>query len=124
MHPLNAPQCQCGHRFSTQFTPNNQTQAFIPGAEGFGAQIPPANYPRPGGTFDFNAFLLGLPPFVCFFLGFFVHVVALVLVVLYFGNPPTKSPQLGWATLWGVFASIAFMILFFMFMMLPAMFLH
>ena len=47
-----------------------------------------------------------------------------VLLVLYFGNPSTKSPRLGWATAWGIIASIIVLIGFFMLMMLPAMFMH
>ena len=58
-------------------------------------------------SFDLNAFLLSLPPIVCFMLGFFFSVGAIVLVYYYFWNPPTVSPARGWATVWGILASFA-----------------
>jgi len=123
---LNAPQCtQCGHGFSTQFTPPNQTQAFHRMGEGPGMPYQPQpGYLPVGAPFDFNSFILGFPPVVCFLLGFFVHIIGFVLLVFYFGNPPTKNPQLGWATAWGIIASIVVLIGFFILMMLPAMFMH
>jgi len=121
---IQAPQCpRCGHTFRTQYANPNQTQAFHRmGAEGPKVPYQQPAYYRTG--FDLNAFLLSIPPICCFLLGFFVHIIGFVLLVFYFWNPPTRSQQLGWATLWGIIASVVFIIAFACLLMLPAMVIH
>jgi hypothetical protein len=103
-------QCSvCGHGFSTQFSSPNQTQAFHRVGEGPGAAFQPQPsfgpvYPR--SSFNFAGFLLGIPPFCCFLIGFFVHLFGIALIVLYFSNGPTYSPVHGWATVKGLVASV------------------
>ncbi len=126
---IDAPQCtQCGHQFRTQFAPPNQTQAFIPGSLGDQGQQPPnpippyqqnpyAAYPRTGNTNDSIINLLrGIPVAVCFIIGFFIHILGILLIVGYFGLEGAKDHQKGWATVWGMVTPVALTILYFVVM--------
>lgn len=113
---------KCGHAFSTQFKPPDQTQAFFPGDQGAAYQQQPySQYPRQSSSSDsFSNFMLGLPAVVCFIVAFFFQLLGVVMIVLYFGNGPTRDSQRGWASVWGVVASFGFGICIFgLFAVLP-----
>lgn len=106
---------RCGHQFRTQFTPPpNQTQAFFPGSQ------PPPNQTQAFGPYQHHpyasgppkdglaTFLLGLPPAICFILGFFFNMIAIFLIVCYFGYAPSRDHQRGWAAAYGMIASFLF----------------
>jgi len=112
------------HVFRTQFAPPNQTQAFFPGGQGDPGKQPPtpippfqqnpyAAYPRQGNSQDVIASLLnGLPAFACFLIGFFTNLLAIALLVGYFGYAPARDPRKGWATAFGMMTPMAFWFLF------------
>lgn len=51
--------------------------------------------------------MMSLPPWVCFILSFFVNIIGIALIVIYFANSSTRSPQRGMAAVWGLVASFA-----------------
>lgn len=123
---LDAPQCgRCGHTFRTKFAPPpDQTQAFVPGDPSqpihpqtqMGWQQPQSPYPRgyQQGTLMNSVIgvLRDLPSFVCFLIGFFTNMLAIILMVFYFGYAPTKDYQKGWATVYGFLTPMVLWMLF------------
>jgi uncharacterized membrane protein len=59
------------------------------------------------------AILLSIPPIVCFILGFVTNLIAILLLIGYFGYEPAKDSRRGWATAWGMISSGALGLLMF-----------
>lgn len=128
--PLDAAQCShCPHVFRTKFVSPDQTQAFLAGDPGKPInpplQQPQQSYSQPP---QYSAYprgysqspfmdtvtqiLRSLPTVVCFLIGFFTNLFAIILMVMYFGYAPTRDTAKGVATVIGFATPMIFWMLF------------
>jgi len=91
--------------FNVGGPPANQTQAFHPGY---------AAYPRPNQQDGFSSFMLAIPPFVCFIIGFFTNLIAIGFLVVYFAYEPCKDSKRGWAVACGMISWVLLGVLWFL----------